>query len=436
MRMMMKETKDVIACVVDHGMVGLPMAERLARDMKHVYFFSHWEEGQPTFSKAIVGDGLENVERCLDIWQVKDEVDLFVFPDVQESGLQLELEAQGKTVWGSRGGDVLELDREVFLKTIREVGLLVPPHEIIVGVAALREFLKEKKDYYIKMSLFRGSFETMHYRSWKLDACWLDGLGVRFGPFAVGMRFLCFPNIETPLEIGADTFCVDSKFPSLMLHGVEWKDRAYFGAVTQLANMPRQVREVLKAFGPVLGKERYRNQFSCEVRVKGDKSYFIDPTCRFGLPSTGSQLELWKNWSDIVWHGANGVLIEPIAAAKYSAEAIVKMGGEHTEWRVVDIPTELKPWLKLADYCEYDGMTCFPTSDSPGGDEVGWLVAIGQTPEETIKKLNKHADMLPDGMDANTECLAYVLKEIQQLRKQGIKFGSDPIPSPGLVMVD
>jgi hypothetical protein len=430
----MKETKDVIACVVDHGMIGIPIAERLARDMKHVYFFSVWEEGQPQFSKAIVGDGLENVERAIDIWDIKKEVDLFVFPDVQDAGLQLELESQGKAVWGSRDGDIQELDRELFLKTLGEIGLLVPPHQTVVGVDALRKFLKEKEDYYIKMSLFRGSFETSHWRSWKLDACWLDGLGVRFGPFANKMRFLVFPNINTPLEIGADTFCVDGKFPSTMLHGVEWKDRAYLGAVMKETQMPDQVREVLKAFGPVIGKEKYRNQFSCEIRVKGKESYFIDPTCRFGLPSTGSQLELWKNWSEIVWHGANGQLVEPVPTAKYSAEAIVKMAGDHSEWRVADVDKGLAKWLKLADFCQCDGLTCFPNSDSPGGDEVGWLVALGDTPEACVKQLNKHADMLPDGMDANTECVAYVLKEIQQMTKQGIKFGDCPIPKAGLAV--
>ena len=430
----MKSHKDVIALVYDNGMVGLPIAERLSRDMKHVYVFTPWEKGQPTFSEAIIGDGLENVERALDIWEVKDQVDLFVFPDVQLSGLQLELERQGKAVWGSRNGDVQELDREAFLKTLGDVGLLVPPHEIVIGVDALRKFLKEKEDFYVKMSLFRGSFETTHFRSWKLDGCWIDSLGVKFGPYANKVRFLCFPNIDTPLEIGADTYCVDEKFPSTMLHGVEWKDRAYLGAVTKLSQMPSQVREVLKAYAPVLGKERYRNQFSCEIRVKGDKAYFNDPTCRFGLPSTGSQLELWKNWSEIVWHGANGELVEPIAAAKYSAEAIVKMAGDHSEWRVADIPTGLKRWLKLADYCENDGLVCFPNSDSPGGDEVGWLVSVGDTPEETVKQLNKHADMLPDGMDANTECIAYVLKEVQQMAKKGITFGSHPIPKAGLAV--
>jgi len=402
--------------------------------MKHVYVYFPWEEGQPSFSKAIAGDGFDNVERALDLWKVKNDVDLFVFPDVQNSGLQLELESQNKTAWGIRGGDRYELDRELFLRTLKDIGLEQPPFEVLVGKTALQLFLKDKKDYYIKISLFRGTFETTHWRSWTLDASWLDSIGVHFGPFAEEIRFLCFPDIQTPIEIGADTYCVDDKFPSLMLRGVEGKDRAFLGTVTKIERMPRQLREILARFGPVLGKSHYRNQFSCEVRVKGSKFYFTDPTCRMSLPGSGSQYELWRNWGDIVWHGANGELVEPLPTAKYCAEAIVKMSGDHNEWRVADVPTTLKRWLKLADYCEYGGLTCFPNSEAPGGDEVGWLVALGQTPEETIRTLNARADMLPDGLDANTECVAYVLKEIHEMEKAGIKFGEGAIPQPSVTV--
>lgn len=430
----MKETKDVTFLVYDHGMVGVPMAERLSRQMKHGYVFTEWEKGFSSINDYVTGNGFENFDRCDDIWEVLDEVDLFVFPDIQHSGLQLHLEKMGKAVWGSRKGDQQEQNRELFLKTLKDKGMDVPLHEVVVGIDALRTYLKGKEDYYIKVSTFRGSFETSHWRNWKQDNGMLDLWSVRFGPCKDMIRFLVFPNIDTPLEIGADTYCVDGQWPSKMLHGVEWKDRSYFGSVMETQSMPRQIRQVLTSFGPVLGKDHYRNQFSMEVRVKGNKSYFIDATCRMGLPSTGSQLEMWKNWPDIVWKGANGQLVEPIPTGKFCAEAIVTLKGDPQEWRTVEIDPELKRWLKLADCCEVDGMTVFPAGETGNQDEVGWLVAIGNTPEETVKKLNSQADSLPDGMDANTECVAYVLKEIQQEEKQGIKFSDMKMPKPGFVM--
>lgn len=435
----MKETSDVVCCVVDFAMVGVPMAERLARKpngFKKVYLFQEWEEDYSTLNKAIMGDGYTEFERTPDIWSIKDEVDLFVFPDVQRSGLQLELERQGKAVWGSRGGDCFELDRELFLDTLKKVGLEVPTYKVVVGINALRAYVKDKEDLYVKVSLYRGSFETCHFRSWKLDECLIDLFAVRFGPAKELVRFLVFPNIETPLEIGYDTYCVDDQFPNLGIHGVEWKDRAYLGAVTRYPELPKQLKDVTKLFGPELGKHRYRNQFSCEVRVKGNNFYFNDATCRMGLPSTASQLELWKNWPDIVWFGANGKLIQPTSAAKFCAEAIITAKRDPSEWVMFDVPKNLRQWCKFASCFEYEGNICFPSDDSSSGDDVGWLVAIGDTPEETIKKINQQADELPDGLDANTECLAYVIKEVHTMEKSGIHFGdvNTKLPKAGVVM--
>lgn len=430
----MKDVSDVTFCVVDHGLFAVPMAQRLAREAKHVYLHTPWEEGFATINKAILGDGFADIERCNDIWKIKDSVDCWVFPDIQHSGLQLEIEAQGFPVWGAREGDQQELNRELFLKTLKRVGLEVPEHTVVQGLENLRVFLKEKEDCYLKISLYRGSMETWHWRSWKLDKEYLDMLGLRFGPAGDHIRFLVFPNIDTPLEIGGDTYCIDGHWPALMLHGVEWKDEAYFASVMPRGEMPEQLQEVMEAFSPVLGQHRYRSQWSmeCRVEVEGDKrSFFIDPTCRGGLPSTGSQLELWKNWAEIVWYGSQGILIDPEPAGKFSAESILTLKHDKSQWGVTEIPKELQQWIKLSNCCEIDGRICFPPDDSTA---IGWLVAIGDTPEETIATINGYADNLPDGVSANTECLAYVLKEIHEAEAQGIPFTDQKVPEPASVL--
>lgn len=430
----MKQTKDVIACVVDFGMVAVPFAQRLARDMKKVYVFSEWEEDYSTLNKALIGDGYEDIERVPDIWGVKNEVDLFVFPDIQRAGLQLELERQGKAVWGSRTADEYELDREMFLKVLQDVGMKVPPHKVIEGVNAVRSYLKDKEDFYIKVSRYRGSFETCHYRNWKMDEGLIDSWATRFGPAKELVRFLVFPNIDTKLEIGCDTYCVDGEWPSKVLHGVEWKDKCYIGAVTGISAMPTHLRKVLNKFGPLFGERKYRNQFSSEVRVKGSEGYFIDPTCRMGLPSTGSQLEIWKNWSDIVWHGANGEMVQPIAGARFSAEAILTAKKDCDEWGSYEVPQDLKRWTKFQMCYEQDGNTVIPARPHTGGNDVGWLVALGDSIEDAVKTLNKQADNLPDGLDACTECLPYVIGEIKQMEKQGIKLGEQNAPKPSVAV--
>lgn len=785
----MKELSDVTFLVFGHGL-EIPIAARLARDSKRVLYHSPWEEGFSTINKGILGEGI--VERCDDIWAVKNEVDCFVFPDVQHSGLQLELESQGYPVWGARRCDRYELNREFFMKALKNLGLDVPKFEVYVGITKLREALREKENCYVKISKYRGSLETHHWRSWKLDENWLDLLAVRFGAVREHAHFLLFDAIDTPLEIGGDTFCVDGQWPKLMLHGIENKDcydsqtevmteegwkffkelegserfltlnlhdsvhskleyqtasdyicdnysgkmlsvesdnisllvtpnhkllvqvngqdktkeritwkgidgirrtfhqgkhnrklvaakdldltkwfsmpwprgafywgelglnrfrfgdivigksnfaeflgiylsegwtdgqkivigqekycaaveniikrcglryhvfgkrtgkikgfgisnvplakylaqfgksadkhaplwlkrsgwrtvrrfiaayclgdgsckrcykqsrgnkterisrvfftiskgmaddlqeliakcgrqsivgvarcsttgklryiisehevqdknyvtrkhtrwvdydgmiycvtvpnhiilvrrngkacwcgnSSYLAAVTSFENMPEPLKLIMTVFAPRFEKGRYRNEFSMEVRVLDEKAYFIDPTTRLGLPSTGSQLELWKNFSQIVWAGANGELVEPEPAGKFSAELILTAKADDGLWPTVEVPKELKRWCKLADCIEVDGLTSWPRE---GGDDqsVGWLVAIGDTPRETLETIKGYVAALPEGLSADIAPLADVIKEIEIEENEGLDFTEQQMPAPAAVI--
>jgi hypothetical protein len=430
-----KELSDICVCVVDHGL-GLPIAERLARDVKRVLYFSEWQEGFSTVNKGIIGWGIPNIERCYDFWEIKNEVDLWVFPDIQRSGEQKELESQGKPVWGSRGAYRIETNRERFLDLLETLGLDVPEYRICDGITELRNYLKDQEDCYIKISKYRGSLETKHWRNWKLDANLLDLWAVRFGAVRELIPFIVVQAINTPLEIGGDTYCVDGWWPSLMLHGIEKKDESYFAAVTPRDEMPEQVRKVLDAFGPVFSEHHYRNEFSCEIRVKDDAAYFLDPTCRLGLPSTSSQLELWGNYSEILWLGANGALVNPKPLGKYSAEVILHAKADDNIWPTVEVPSELRQWVKLADCCEVDGVRSWPRE---GGDDdsAGWLVAIGDTLTETLEKLKDYVSKLPDGLTADIAPIAEVIKEIELEAKEGIEFGTgQTLPEPATVLED
>lgn len=430
----MKEASQVTALVFDHGLF-VPIAQRLAVTYKRVLYHSPFEEGFTTLNKSIIGDGFPEIERCEDFWSIKDEIDLFVFPDIQHAGLQLELERQGKAVWGSRGGDSLELKRQKFHRVLEEVGLDVPSFTVVKGLDALREHLRDKTDKYLKISKYRGSMETTHWRDWDLDEGWLDVMAVRFGPAKNLIPFLVFDEIETELEIGGDTYCVDGNWPGIMLHGDEWKDKGYFGAVTKREDMPEQIQKVMEAFSPILKEERYRNQWSMELRVTKEAAYFIDPTCRGGLPSTGSQLALWGNFPDIVWAGANGELLDPEPTSKFAAECVLTMKGEKHQWGKTRVVEELQDWAKFGGCCQIDGAVCFPPDDSHG-EEIGWLVAIGDTMAETIEDMLARVKKLPDGVSANTESLIHLLKEIREAEKQGIEFTPQRVPEPATVLED
>jgi hypothetical protein len=428
----MNPINEVTVLVVGHGL-DIPIAQRLARDCKRVLYFSEWCEGFSKVEKGIVGDGIPGIERVMDIWDVKDTVDLFVFPDLGYRGLQMELESQGFPVWGARGGEKLELNREYFLRVLKEVGLELPPVQVCVGITKLRECLRDKENVYIKISLYRGSMETTHFRSWKLDENLIDHLAVKFGGAREMMRFLVCDHIDTELELGCDTYNIDGEWPETVLSGVEYKYKAYFSAVTPFLEMPEQLRNVMARFEDILGRKRYRCQWSMEVRIKDDRSYFIDPTTRLGMPSTASQIELWKNYSEIIWQGANGVMVQPEPVAQFSAELVLKAKSGIGLWATAEVPEELKQWVKLSGHCQVEGVDCFPPDENEDR-AVGWLVAIGDTPEQVIEQLKFFVEHLPDGLSADIAPLAGVLKEIDEAEEQGIGFTEKPMPEPAAVV--
>lgn len=429
----MKDLSDITVCVVDSGLF-FQAARRMAEECRQVIYWSPDCRGFKSLRQGVIGYGFEKIRRVKEFYPFLDEIDLFLFPDSDLAGLQGHLSNLGKLVWGSRRGQVFEQDRQLFLETLAEIGLEVPPHHVCHGLDELRDYLKDREDKYIKISYWRGDMETFHWRNWKMDEGHLDWLAVRFGPFKRDIDFLVFDKIETDLELGGDLYSIDGALPSLMLNGIEGKDKSYLAAVTKAEHMPEEIKGVIEAFRPKLVQTNYRNQLSLEVRVKGDTSWWIDATQRGGMPSSNSQWLLWKNWPQIVWHGANGILLEPEPAAEFSIEVMItSKGGDGETWDVAEVPAEIERWCRFSNCAYRDGCYVFPPDDIRSQD-LGWLAAIGNTPREVLDAAKEHADLLPDGLNADVEALADVIKEVESAMEQGIPFTDEEMPKPAEVL--
>ena len=429
----MKEVSQVTAAFVDHGGLYLPLALKLGESYKRLLYVDPCEVAFPKVNQAVIGDGFETIEQVNSFWPHKKEIDLFIFPDSQGGELQRELSTQGFPVWGSFEAEKLELSREYFHKILKDVGLEVPTFERVKGISGLREHVRDKQEKYIKISKFRGSLETFHWRSWADDSNVLDLWSVRFGGVADKIPFLVFDEIPTDIEIGGDTYNILGQWPNVMCDGTEAKDKGYIGAFKEMRDMPEQTQTVMDAFGPVLGKLGMKNFWSMEIRVTGDKAYFIDSTPRGPLPGTGSQMELYGNLPEIILAGSHGELVDPDPAAFFSAECILTMKGDKELWGSLEVPKPLERWMKLGGACKVDGRLCFPPDDSHA-QEIGWLVAIGDSPRETIKKILGYAKELPSGVTAATESLVDILKEIESAKEEGIVMTEQKMPTPAEVV--
>lgn len=418
--------------MVDGGLF-LPFARRMAEEAKRVIWFNPDRKSFPTLKQGCIGYGFPDIEATLDFWPHLKEIDLACFPDIGHSGIQGHFRELGIPVWGAGPADRLEINRELFLDKLYELGLDVPEFTVVKGIRELADHLKDKEDQYIKVSRWRGDLETTHWRNWKMDNGWLDWLAVQLGPFKNILRFIVLPAIKTPLEIGGDNYNVRGRWPQTMLNGLEHKDTTYFSSVTKFNDMPDQLQEIMDAFGPLLREAA--TQWSMEVRIKDDKALFLDPTTRGGMPSSASQQLLWSNFPEIIWAGANGELVEPDPEALFSIECMVTTKSHSDCWDTVELPRELERHVRFSNCCYADGCYHFPPDEFHSGD-LGWLCAIGDTPRQVLDAAKELADQLPDGLDANLENLTGLIKEIEEGEAKGIPLSPQPMPEPAEVIED
>ena len=260
-----------------------------------------------------------------------------------------------------------------------------------------------------------------------MDSGWLDWLANSLGPMKEHLRFLVFPDIETDLEIGADTYFAGGAFPDAMLSALEAKDSCYFSQVTSRGELPKQTWRVFSAIAPYLRSVGYANQISSEIRIKDDKAFYIDATQRGGMPSSASQQLLWRNFSDIVWAGAHGELVQPEPDGKFSIECMVKTKTAGDCWDVVKLPKELDRSVRFSHCAFIDGCYVFPPSETREND-LGWLCAIGDSPTSALESAKELCDQLPDGLEASVEDMVQLIEEVESAKAEGIELSSQPMP--------
>lgn len=419
------------SCLVIDGGLFQALAHRLARDFGKVYFHNPFSSQMPMVTDAEIGDGFKDIESRPDLWRAVEDSNIVVIPDVGHADLARKIDMEGWSVWSSRTGDFMELRRAKFRDLQKELGLPVPEYQVVTGLRELRIYLSDHPDCYVKVSKFRGLMETHHWLGMELDEQWLDALAVKLGPIKNKMPFIVEQGIEAISELGVDTFCIDGQYPKTLMTGIESKDKAYLGTVVPESELAPQLVEINRVLAPVFKEHRYRNFWSNEVRIAEDKTpYLTDPSCREASPAGECLLENIKNLSEVIWHGAQGELVEPEYEAKFAAQAIIDHHGDHEQWRVLEVPESVKRWVKVFSCCEVDGVLAIPPCHW-SSEIIGSVIGLGDTIEDALEALRDHAAEL-DGqpLTIHVEALADVLKTVQEQEAAGIELTDEPVPEP------
>lgn len=394
-------------CLVCCAPLFVSFAERLARDFGKVYVYVPHHSNFPQMHKGMVGDGLENVERVDDVFGDHfDKVDLFVFPDLGKSALQVHLEGLGKRVWGARYGEELETYRELCKEKMEEMGLPVQPWRVVTGITALREFLKKHPGQHVKIDRWRGLTESFFAPRYDLVEPKLDDIAHSLGAYREKLPFILEDDLPDRVEVGVDTYCIDGEYPSRTLVGIECKDLGYVGQVRPWASIPEPLRRWNERFAPLFLKAGYRGNVSNEIRIGADmKPYMIDATLRMPSPPGELMQELVLNLAELMWQGADGVLIEPKMAGKWGVDVVIKSPWARDHHLPVQIPKEFRQFVKLYNNVRVDGKDYVLTQEEDM-HEIGAVVGFGDT------------------LDAAVEMAREVGESVEAY---GLKFGMGPV---------
>lgn len=417
----MSKLDSKIVTVVDNGLFT-DYALTLGPAFKKVFYWTPWQSSFPKSNSLLPGDGFDEIERVKNVWDAIEKSDLIIFPDVYFGDWQEQCVRMGKAVWGSRKGESLELDRMGAKRLMVKHGIVPSPADEVVGLEALREYLKEHENVYVKISANRGDFETFKSETYELSEPKLDELEHKLGAKKLIAKFVIEPEITDAVEWGIDTYTVDGQWPARTFAGLEIKDLGFLGRVMEWKEIPQYLRDGNEKLSPWLGKKEYRGWISNEKRIKADRTvYEIDWCCRLPSPPNEIQQMVFSNWPQIIWAGANGKMVNPMTVYQYGCCAMIHSGWADKGWQSVKFPEEIRPFVKLRNHCKIEG-TDYVVPQEVGLPEIGAVIGLGQTLEESIEHLKENAAQIQGYfLEIKLDSVETALEERDKAEELGIK---------------
>lgn len=418
----MEDFRTKSVCVVDSGIFA-EVARSLSKSFGVVWYTSPWVADFPSSYKTELGEGFPEFERVDDIWDIVDDVDLFVFTDLHQGPLQEYLAGIGKRVWGSRCADELECERVAAKEHFATLNIPQAAYRVVTGMSELRKYIKSRGDdkLWIKIDRTRGDTETFSVEGYDLAKNRLDAMEAEFGPVAERREFTVEDNLPDTLDIAIDTYSVDGKYPEYAMLGIEQKDMGYVCSVKPWAIMPPDLVDIYEKLSPTLEKYKYRSLFALETRVGEKGMWLADPCCRCGSPVSELELELISNMPEIMWEGAAGNLVQPKYKSKFGCEVLIKSKWSPEKPMLIEFPKEYRDQIKLRYAAQFGEETWILPQNS--GEEVGAIVAHGNSLDDCMEEVEEIGKQVKGTMlEVTTGSMDDLKGNLKDLASWGISF--------------
>lgn len=415
------ETNRLTTLIIDNGLF-VDFGLRIAQHFAQCLYWTPWQSAFPKSNQLLPGDGFDEMQRVKHLFDAIEKADLVIFLDVYFGDLQEKLVRDGKAVWGSRKGELLELNRMRSKKLLKEYGIQPSNAVAVHGLKALREYLKEHENVFVKISSNRGDFETFESKRYDLSEPKLDELEHHLGAKKLIAEFVVEDAVEPAQEWGIDAFTIDGQWPVRTFSGFESKDVAFVGRVIEWEEIPEYLREPNEKLTPFFKQYQYRGFFSTELRITPERETFlIDPCCRLPSPPNEIQQMVFDNWADIIASGAKGRMVDPHTVQKYGVCAMIHSSFADQNWQSLKFPEDVRPFVKLRNHCKIEGVD-YVVPQAVGLPEVGAVIGLGNTLEEAMDHLRENAEQVEGYfLDIKTDSLDSMLETVEAGKELGIE---------------
>lgn len=411
-------------CLVYDYFDKIEIAIRLAKDFKKVFYTGPYVmNGSPSHEAIDMARNVPNIERVREWSSVINEVDICVATDAHEPYLQQHWKSLGKRVFGSFFASELENNRRLGKETLKNLGLPVGPYSNANGVDELSELLKNGPHGWVKGGM-RGDGETWEHKKWKFSKGEIERIRGALKIFQNQPKYTFEHHIDGLAEIGIDIPTTNGRYTSHCMAGIEVKDCMYISRMVPYYSLPYQLRDITDRLAPIFNDMEYSGIFSNETMIGEDKrGYMLDYTCRFGQPPTSILTTMWKNFSEVIWEIASGVIPFIEHEFEYAVQFIIKSDLAETDPSPIEIPEEYKEFVKIKNLVIDEDGTYYYTPNGQKMKEMGAVVGLGNSIQEAYKKAVKIADSI-EGFDISikTDAFDKAQKSLDKLKKAGIIF--------------
>jgi len=416
--------------IQDQGLFMTELARVLSRYFGKVTVSSPWISSFPGSEQTEIGDGFKEFERVDNIEDIKDDVDLFVFPDIYYGSVQLDLISQGKRVWGSRAADELEIYRDESKEYCDSLGIPQGDWDVVDGIEALYKLAsKTYEKLWIKINKTRKDMESFSIEGMKEEGLTaldlyenrLDDLKARLGPKAKITKFIVEKDLPGTLDLAIDTHSVNGQYPTIAALGTEEKGECYVCSIKPWNEMPKGLVSIYDKLSETLREYGYANFLSLESRVKGQSILLGDPCKRMGSPPAELEMKMIKNLPDIFWYGAEGTLIDPVYAGKYGVQLNV-----HSDWAnehplIIAYPEKVRDNLAFRYDSLFDGRTWIMPQGA--GPRVAAITSFGDSIDGCMDECSEISKQLKGiQIESFTRAFPIIKDKIKQFGEWDIKF--------------